>query len=362
MCDDGLRVVVLDNGSGAIKAGFAGDDKPKSFFPISGIPETGCVTIGSKVGDKSQSKRGVTSIQYPIERGLVTNWDDMEKIWDYVLYNQLSAAPEEHLAHLTEITHNTRNNREKTIEIMFESFNFPSMYISDQSVLALFSTGRFTGIVLDIGEGVNNTVPIYEGHAIHHAVNSSSLAGRDLTDYLNQELTRRGLFTDSTGYETTREIKEKLSVCPQTNPSSSELQKSYTTTNGAITVGVEGTLCPEILFQPSILGRKEPAVQDGVYQSILKCDIDIRRDLYPNIVLSGGTTMFDGFPERLHQEILNTINSTSIRIKILAPQGRRFSTWLGGSILSSVAFFQKMWIDRQEYDEVGSIIVHRKCF
>ncbi len=209
--------LIIDNGSGYIKAGFSGEEGPRAVFPgIVGRPKQIGVMQGVEqkdffVGQQAEEKRGILTLKYPIEHGIVDNWEDMEKIWDHTFTNELRVAPSEHNVMLTEAPMNPKLNREKMTQIMFETFGVEGLYIAIQAVLSLYSAGKFTGIVCDSGDGVTHFVPIFDGYALPHSIQRINLAGRDLTDFLVKILTERGHnLTTSAEREIVKDIKEKL--------------------------------------------------------------------------------------------------------------------------------------------------------
>ncbi|XP_076817641.1 actin, cytoplasmic-like [Clavelina lepadiformis] len=380
-----IPAIVVDNGSGVLKAGFAGEDRPSAVFPSlvgyrlqEGSNNEGKSTADAYVGDQAQTIRGILNLKYPIEHGIVTNWDDMEKIWHHTFSSELHTVPcqrkvllIEALFHPKDVQSAHATNREKMTQIMFETFNACAMYVANSGVLSLYASARTTGIAVDCGDGACQAVPVNEGYAIPDAIVRQNVAGRDLTDYLVKILTERGYsFTTTAEREIVRDIKEKLCyVAPdferamQTAVRSSSLEKSYKLPDGQIIkVGKERFLCPEASFQPNLTGVNSSAgIHETTYNSIMKCDFDTRKLLYKNIVLCGGSTLFRGFPSRVQNEISALAPSTE-KIKIIAPPERNYAAWIGGSILASLTTFQRMWILKQEYDESGPSIVHRKCF
>ena len=323
----------------------------------------------SYIGDEAQSKRCILTLKHPMEHGIVTDWDDMIKIWHHAFHNELRVDPEEFPILLTEAPLSPKAMREKMTQIIFEKFKSPAMYIANQAVLSLFSSGRTTGFVVQSGDGVSHTVPIYQTYALPHATLPLEIAGGNLTDYLVSMLNDRGCsFTTTSELEIVKDIKEKLCYVAfdfeseQRTAVSRSLEKNYELPDGQlITIGKERFQCPEAMFQPYVLDVDSAGIHENTYNSIMKCDEDLRNDLLANIVLSGGSTMFPGFAERIQKEIAALVPPDKT-IKIIAPPERKYSAWIGGSILASLSTFQQMWISKQEYDESGPSIVHKKCF
>jgi len=370
--------VVIDNGSGVLKAGFAGESVPKCVFSnFVGRPKHVRVMVGDLpsdvfVGKKAEEYRGLLKINYPMEHGVVNKWQDMEVLWNF-LYgkDQLNINPEEHPVLLTEAPLNPRKNREEAAKIMFEHLNVPALWVSMQAVLSLYSSGRTTGVVLDSGDGVTHSVPIYEGFAMNHSIQRVDIAGRDITRYLQLLLRKEGhVFRTSAEFEIVRTIKEK-SCYVALNPAKEEQiemdrggtdQSAYNLPDGRkIQIGAARFRAPEVLFDPSLIGEEQDGVHNVLVNSVLKSDMDLRRTLWSNIVLSGGTTLLKEFGPRLLYEVRRQAPK-DIKIKISAPQERVYSTWIGGSILAGLASFKDIWVSKRTYDEEGPRALHDKAY
>ncbi|CAM9015490.1 unnamed protein product [Wickerhamomyces anomalus] len=337
-------------GSGTIKAGW-----PKYSKVMAGALEG-----DTFIGNKAQENRGLLRLRYPIEHGIIQNWDEMQQIWSSVLQNDLKSSLEDHPVLMTEAPLNPKRHREKCAQIFFETYNCPALYMSIQAVLALYASGRTTGVVLDIGDGVSHSVPVYEGFSLPNAIKRIDVAGRDVTEQLQLLLRKNGyLLQTSAEKEIVRLIKEKtcyVSLDPkkdekdwlssvfdyETAQSGNKNTEQYKLPDGkTIEVGAERFRSSEILFQPEIIGSEFPGVQEMVFDSINKVDLDLRNSLYQSIVLSGGTTLLKGFGDRLINE-LKLMTPKGTKIKIFAPPERKYSTWIGGSILAGLSTFRRV--------------------
>ncbi|XP_009672028.1 actin-related protein T3 [Struthio camelus] len=292
----------------------------------------------------------------------------MEAVWKNVYDNDLQMQPSEQPVILTEAPLNPLVNREKMTELFFERFDVPALYVSIQAVLALYASGLTTGCVVDSGDGVTHSVPIFEGYCLPHGVLQLDLAGRDLTDYLTQLLRDSGTSLDTAaGKQLVQNIKEKLCyVClnleEEMAKKPSEVEKTYHLPDGnEVKVQDQRFRCPEALFYPHNIGVEAPGIDKLCFSSITKCDVGLRAYFYSNIILSGGSSLFPGIAERFNKEMVHMVPG-DVKVKVSAPPERKFSAWIGGSILASLSAFQQMWITVAEYREVGPNIVHRKCF
>jgi len=375
-----MNPIVIDNGSGSIKAGFAGTEKPDVHFAsFVGKPkyekvmhqEGGALDDDHFVGETATLHRGALNLTYPISHGVVKNWADMQKLWEFT-YRELQVEDSgQHPVLLTEAPQNPRDNRGRTAEIFFETFNSPALYFQVQAILSLYASGRVTGLVLDSGDGVTCAVPVYEGFAIANAIQRIDVAGRDVTQYLQKLLKMEGVnLSTSAEFETVKNIKEKLCyVAANVYQADADLREDNENgityklpDSNEISIFSEKFQAPELLFDPSIIGVEQDGIHQCIYKAIKKSDTDLRKLLYSNILLAGGSTLFPGLGNRIFSE-LKKASSRETKITIYSPNKRLTSTWLGGSILAHLATFKKMWVSRKEFEEEGKRrVIYKRCF
>jgi len=267
---------------------------------------------------------------------------------------------------------NSRPGRERMTTMLFETFNVPAMYIGVQSVIGLYASGRTTGCVLDLGHGKSHAVPIFEGYALPHSISKIEYAGKDLTDYLHQLLVKKGYgFTTQAEYELVRTLKEKYAfiaenyqaACDMAAQDPRPVEKKYALPDGSVLyVAKERFQCAEALFQPKLIGRsgRTPNIAASLVDTIQKCEADIRSGLTENVVLCGGTAVLPNITARLYGAMLK--EAPAMEPKIVAQPERKYTVWIGGSILSSLSTFAAMWVTKEDFEEHGAGVVHRKCF
>ncbi|XP_013369339.1 PREDICTED: actin-like isoform X2 [Chinchilla lanigera] len=304
--------IICDYGSGFSKVGFAGKEAPLAIFPtILGKLRHDTILIGMEeedwfIGDDTQKNREKLILQYPISRGAINSWDNLEKIWHHSFYQVLRTPPEEHPLMVTESPLNSTSTKEKVCQILFETFNVPALSLINQGVLSLYASGQTSGTTIESGEGMTYFVPIADGCPLHQSTFQLDVAGQDLTWYLLQLLTERGILLVGTG-------------------------------------------------------RSAQGIHMMTTQCITSCHPDLQKTLFSHILLSGGTGSFTGLRLRLQRELAGLVSPT-IDVKVSSSPYGKCSAWVGGSILGSLSTFKDMWVTRGEYRDVGCSIINRKSF
>jgi actin-related protein 2 len=304
----------------------------------------------------------------------------MVSLYDYTFgASKLDIDPPNCKLLLTEPPMNPMKNREKMIEVMFETYKFHGLYIAIQAVLTLYAQGILTGVVIDSGDGVTHICPVYDGFALPHLTRRLDIAGRDITRYLIKLLLLRGYaFNHSADFETVRQIKEKLCYVGYDIQQEQKLAlettvlvEQYTLPDGrVIRVGGERFEAPEALFQPHLINVESVGIAELLFNTIQAADIDTRSDLYQHIVLSGGTTMYPGLPSRLEREIKqlylervlkgDTEKLAKFKIRIEDPPRRKHMVFLGGAVLAEIMKDRnEFWMTRAEYEEKGLKVMEK---
>jgi len=381
-------VVVCDNGTGFVKCGFAGANFPTAIFPsMVGRPilrsEEKVDNVEIKdimVGDEASKLRMMLQITYPLENGIVRNWEDIEHVWDYTFNEKLRIDPSQCKLLLTEPPMNPKANREKLVQIMFEKYGFQAVYVAIQAVLTLYAQGLLTGVVVDSGDGVTHIVPVYEGYSLPHLTRRLDVAGRAVTRYLIKLMLLRGYaFNRTADFETVRQIKEKLCYVAFDTQFENKLAhdttvlvKTYELPDGrVIKVGKERFEAPECLFQPHLIDVDGGGMAEMLFDCIDKADVDTRPEFYNHIVLSGGSSMYPGLPSRLEKDLRqlwlikrggnNRQLIENFKCRIEDPPRRKHMVFLGGAVLAEIMKDKDtFWMNRREYQETGLACL-KKC-
>ena len=361
------KSIIIDNGTGYIKAGLSEEEEPQLIIPnCFGIPKTSDSSFNKKkyfYGEEIEKMRDKLILKYPVSRGMVTDWDMMEKIFDYI-FNRLTGYPEDYNIMLTEPVINPKDQREKMISIMFETFNVQKFYITEPGKLVLYNNGGFTGMVLDSGEGVTQFIPIVDGYGLHFT-NLIEFGGKDLTEYMVRLLNEIKYIPIEKEKEIAKNAKEK--ACYVSLDYKEDLHWvdyfDYKLPDGTnIYIKEQRIKCCEALFEPSMAGVDyDDNIAQYCNNCIKKCNEFAQKQLYSNIILSGGNTMFEGFQERLTKEIKALAPYIYKEdVNVIANTDRKLAVWKGGRILANLSDFEEKWITKTEYEESGATIVHRK--
>jgi actin-related protein 2 len=374
--------IVCDNGTGFVKAGYAGGNFPTANFPsMVGRPilrfeeKVGDLVIKDIMcGDEAANLRSMLECTYPIEEGIVRNWEDMEHLWKYTFNEKLKINPSDHKILLTEPPLNPLKNRENFLKYMFENFGFKAVKVSIQAVLVLYAQGLLTGVVLDSGDGVTHVVPVYDGVCPRHLIGRLDVAGRHITRQLIKLLQLRGYpLNRSADFETARMIKEAwcyvgydLDVEKRLALETTTLIQTYELPDGReVKISSERYEAPEVLFNPGLLDMDTGGIADLLFDTIMSADIDLRPELFKHIVLSGGSTMYPGLPSRLEKEVQDRYLDQVLKgdkeklskwkLRIEDPPRRKHMVFLGGSVLADIMKDKDdFWISREEYFEKGA--------
>lgn len=362
--------VILDTGSCTCKAGFAGKQEPSASFPSAityapDWPSSGELPPRPRVGEESLD--AVMKTCRVVQRGVVRNWTDLERLWEHA-FAKLKVDPKERPVLVTEAPMLPTSNRDAMAQLLFETFDTQAVSFNVTGVLSLYATGSRTGIVVESGDGVSHTVPVYDGYIVKHAIRKVDMGGSDLTDFMCRLLTNdRGYPGLSTA--SGRSAKEQL--CYVAADFNQELfaaaeqpdtvERSLTLPDGLqIAAGAERFRCAEALFRPKMLGMEASGLHDMAAASVKNCELDTRRGLVSRVILAGGTMCLPGIRERMQSELAALLPpSTPARVEL--PENPMHLAFLGASVMASLEDFKENWTSREEYEEYGLAAMHKKC-
>ncbi len=403
-CGDEVSSLVFDLGTFNHRIGYSGEDSPKiSYQPVVGedsdkyyFHEYGLRYINPKSKVKSFMNKD----------GTIDNFDLFEKNLNYILEENLYINLSDHPLLFSEPSLHNKSNRIKLTEFMFEKYKIPAIYICKSAVLSGFSCGRSTCLVFDSGHNTTYAVPVNEGYALQKSLIKNNIAGDWVTNLVEKNLEKRNIninpffkfkvkkdgekyktefLKDDAIFDKTYEnfwkkeiIRDLKESCLTTNdealkydeakdefiPNSVNQELIYDLPDkNTINMTHDKNLILERVFNPVKEYPEFMGYHQMVNDAISKSDLEIKKELYSNIFLCGGNTLFSGFPERFQKQIINT-NKQTFKIKIITHPSnteRKFSAWIGGSILSSLGTFHQLWLSLAEFEEHGASIIERKC-
>ena len=366
--------IIIDLGSGLIKTGFSGEDGPRNIFnSIVGIPKMAGLLVGMEQKEKYVGDEAIANLEFmnfypPIKRGEVADWDKFETLMHYLLYTQMEVVPEEMSVLVTETPLTTKENRAKLAEMLFEKFNVEKCHIANSSMLGLMAYGKTSGIVVDSGFNVTSSVPIYEGFPLQYASKKINLGGEDISLNLlelikdkvgpSYKLIKGRLLADDI-----KEHKGYISMNNEEQEEEKQNENQYKLPDGNdLKLENEIFKINDILFNPPEENKELMSIPKMVVDSLKESDDDVRNDVNESICLIGGTTLTKNFPEKLKNELSDSKDFGNFNLSF-SPE-RQFSTWVGGSIMSSLDHFHYMWVTKDEYDEKGKTLfsIDSKCF
>eukprot|EP00298_Acanthocystis_sp_HF-20_P025249 c37085_g1_i1.p1 GENE.c37085_g1_i1~~c37085_g1_i1.p1 ORF type:complete len:454 (+),score=215.15 c37085_g1_i1:41-1402(+) len=353
-------------------------------------------------------RRDNTDAKNVLSQGLVSDWDCFEQLISHTISTGLHSKSEEHPILMSEAAFTTKAQRQKVCEIIFEKFNTPAFFTSKTPVLTAFSSGKTNALILDCGASHIVASGVHDGFSLVKTIQKSELAGDRLDLLILQQLSELG-YNVKPRYSVQRKyVQEKLQIIdldfPVTNPSyreycqkeiARELKESVCSVRDfadASTVVPSPELFDipqgpisnfeseryrvgDVLFDTTLLTEKEKTtmkigsetalfnISALIYNCINETDVDLRRELFSNIILSGGTSLLPGLQSKVHDEITNrpAPGYSKPKMSVGTPVERKFGAWIGGSILGSLGSFHQLWISKSEYEEQGSKVIEKKC-
>lgn len=364
--------VVIDMGTGICKMGFAGQTRPTYIVRnIVGCQPKRRTTMEQPkmemfIGEAAHARPELT-LMHPVRNGIVVDWEAAEFIWRHILENDLRLDTQDHPLLFTDPPFNPASNREKLVEVAFESLHSPAIYVASQSVLSVYANGRVNGLVVDTGHGVSYTVPVFQGYNLPNGIQRMDLAGHYLTKFLAEKILRSSFAVKKEDMDTMENIKQQycyvaLDFQKEQGRPDEKFRRCLKLPDGQmITVGKELFQCPELLFHPpDTSGPSSLGLPSMVEHSLSTVPQELRSDMEQNVLLCGGSSLFTGFEGRFKTELLSRLGPGA-HVVVVAQANRNLSVWIGGSILASLCAFQTRWVLREQYEEHGPDIVLRKC-